>query len=236
MPDLDLEFDLLDGVGVITLNRPRSRNALSHALRTQLSEKVEACDADPAVRAVVLTGSDPAFCAGIDLKEFGEPGSIADLTGQGEPFFRSTTPVIGAINGPAYTGGLELALACHLRIASERAMFADTHTRLGFTPGRGLTVLLTDAVGSARARQLALTGEPIDAGTALAWGLVNEVVPHERLLARAVQIARAIASNDPEATRRLSETFTAQADARGSRAWAIEAAGFMGAQPRHTSQ
>jgi len=231
MSDPDLVLAIDDGVAILTLNRPESRNALSYALRTHLRERMHDLDSNSAVRAIVLTGADPAFCAGVDVREFDSPDHIADLTGNGEPFFTSSTPVIGAINGPAYTGGLELALACHFRLASDRAVFADTHAHLGFTPGRGLTVLLTDAVGSARARQLALTGEPILAATALAWGLVNEVVPHDTLLHRAHTLARSIAAHNPDASRRINETFNAQADARGSEAWAIESSGFMGPQP-----
>jgi len=234
MPEGDLKVDVSDGIAVLTLDRPAVRNALSHSLRTKLQSTLGELDSLKNVRAIVLTGADPAFCAGVDMKEFNDPGCTSDLTGEGGPFFRCTTPVIGAINGPAYTGGLELALACHFRVASERAVFADTHARLGFTPGRGLTVLLTDAVGSARARQLALTGEPIDAATALAWGLVNEVVPHERLHERATLLAQRIAANDPHAVRRLNHTFESQADARQASSWVIEAAGFMGPQPRQT--
>jgi enoyl-CoA hydratase len=232
MPETDLDVAIADNVAILTLNRPAARNALSHSLRAELRSAIGDLDADPGIHAMVLTGTDPAFCAGVDLKEFNEPGRTSDLTGRGEPFFGCTTPVIGAINGPAYTGGLELALACHLRVASERAVFADTHARLGFTPGRGLTVLLTDAVGSARARQLALTGEPIDATTAYDWGLVNEVVSHEQLLERATHIARSIAAQSPQAVRRLSQTFEEQAAARQAASWTIEANGFLGAAPR----
>ena len=102
---------------------------------------------------------------------------------------------------------------------------------MGFTPGRGVTVMLTDAVGSARARQIVLTGEPINAGTALAWGLVNEVVPHEQLLFRACGLAQRMASNGLHAMRCLSETLDRQAAARQSPGWQIEADAFMGTRP-----
>jgi enoyl-CoA hydratase len=231
MSEHHLPWTVTAGVGVVTLNRPEVRNALSFDLRTLLSTTISRLDHAPEVRAIVLTGADPAFCAGVDTRELDHPDCTADLTGDGEPFFVSTTPVIGAINGAAYTGGLELALACHFRIASERAVFADTHARMGFTPGRGLTVLLTDAVGSARARQLALTGEPIDAGTALAWGLVNEVVPHEHLMYRTCGLAQRMASNDPDAMQRMIATLNQQAAVRQSPGWQIESDAFMGPRP-----
>jgi enoyl-CoA hydratase len=231
MPDNHLHWTSSEGVSVVTLNRPKSRNALSFDLRTLLRQTINQLDRESDVRAIVLTGADPAFCAGVDLRELDHPDRTVDLAAPGEPFFVSTTPVIGAINGAAYTGGLELALACHFRIASERALFADTHARMGFAPGRGLTVMLTDSVGSARARQIVLTGEPINAGTALAWGLVNEVVPHEQLLFRACGLAQRMASNDPHAMRRMSETLDSQAAARQSPGWQIEADAFMGTRP-----
>src|SRR5690606_31631575 len=146
-------------------------------------------DDDPDVRVMILTGADPAFCAGLDLKELGSSGLSADPDATPLPFGSLTKPLLGAINGAAVTGGFELALGCDLLIASERARFADTHARVGVMPGWGLTVLLPQAIGIRRARQMSFTGNYVDAATALAWGLVNEVVPHETLLDRARAIA-----------------------------------------------
>lgn len=217
-------------VATVTLNRPAVRNALSHDLRRQLRETIADLDNDPSVGAIVLTGAGSAFCAGVDLRELAAgaapPTPIGPLT---RPFLSSTTPLIGAINGAAYTGGLELALACHFLLASERATFADTHARLGLLPGWGLTVLLTEAIGARRARQMSLTCEPIDAATALAWGLVNRVVDHAALHPASVDAAHRIAAHPQAAVRRLSSLYDAQAAARNAAAWRLETAAWAGA-------
>lgn len=181
---------------VITMNRPNSRNAWGGGLPEALAASVEGA-ADPAVTAVVLTGADPAFCAGVDLKELAAGGAAyfdrmreVDLVGA---LSRLPVPVIGAINGPTFTGGLELALACDFLIASDRAVFADTHVRVGVIPGGGMTARLPLVVGEARARRMSLTGEVVDAATALRIGLVTEVVPHEALRDRALELAAMMA-------------------------------------------
>jgi len=181
------------------------------------------------VDVVILTGTDPAFCAGIDLKEVAgeipqsaaprdpgqhEPGQHdpgQDLSGHdaragsgpgrddsGLYRFLPVTgkPVIGAINGPAVTGGLEVALQCTFLIASERARFADTHGRVGVMPGGGMTVLLAQAIGLRKALEMSLTGNLVAAPEALRLGLVNHVVPHEELLPAARRLAADIASCD----------------------------------------
>src|SRR5439155_17784395 len=140
---------------------------------------------------IVLTGADPAFCAGLDLRELG-----VDRLGDLPPFIAAATasevPLVAAVNGPAVTGGLELALACDFIVASERARFADTHLRVGVYPGPVL-VELPRRVGMAWAREMSLTGNFVDAGTALRIGLANHVVPHAELLGFAVGLARAVA-------------------------------------------
>ena len=187
-------LDVADEVAVLTLNRPEARNALSPELIVLLQRTCTECDARDDVSVMVLTGADPAFCGGIDLKRLAAGTSGArELIGDG-PFPPHRKPIIGAINGATVTGGLELALACDFLIASERARFADTHARVGVLPGWGLTIALPAAIGLRRAKQMSLTGNYIDASTALAWGLVNEVVPHEFLLARAREIALDVAS------------------------------------------
>lgn len=184
-------------VRVLTMNRPQARNALSTALFEALHAAVGEAQRDDGVRAVVLTGADPAFCAGVDLKEaqalgreyfdrFDEHNCMVALAGL-------TKPVLGAVNGPTFTGGLEIALACDFLIASERAAFADTHARVGILPGGGMTARLPQAVGAGTARRLSMTGEVIDAGRAERLGLVTEVVAHERLLPRALELAGQIA-------------------------------------------
>ena len=184
-------------VRVLTMNRPEVRNALSTELFEALYAALGVADADDEVRAVVLTGADPAFCAGVDLKQAQQLGM--DYFGRFDKMncmnaiVALRKPVIGAVNGATFTGGLEIALACDFLIASERAVFADTHARVGILPGGGMTARLPQRVGAAMARRLSMTGEVVDAARAERIGLVTEVVPHERLLGRAVELAAQIA-------------------------------------------
>jgi enoyl-CoA hydratase len=221
-PDSLVLLDVADGVAVLTLNRPESRNALSPELIVRLQQTCGECDARDDVSAMVLTGADPAFCGGIDLKRLaaGTSGAIG-LIGDG-PFPAHRKPIIGAINGAAVTGGLELALACDFLIASERARFADTHARVGVMPGWGLTVELPQAVGLRRARQMSFTGNYVDAATALAWGLVNEVVDHDQLLARARQLAIDIASIRTACVQEIRSIYDEVADRNGDDARLFE--------------
>lgn len=218
------------GVATVTLNRPRARNALTSALVTGLRKALAALDADDTVDVVVLTGSDPAFCAGLDLKELGSTGANLGLgrspdgVPPGHPWSPLAKPVIGAVNGVAVTGGLELALHCDVLIASERAAFADTHARVGVMPGWGASVLLPAAVGTRLARQLSLTGDFLPATHALRAGLVTEVVPHEQLLPRARELAQTIAGNDRSAVRALLATAHAVGEDLHGPGLAIEAA------------
>jgi enoyl-CoA hydratase len=155
---------------------------------------------------IVLTGADPAFCAGLDLTELGQPDSpLRGVARSGDP--RCGQPADRAINGVAVTGGLELALACDFLVASERARFADAHARVGIQPGWGLTVALPEAVGLRRAREMSATGNFIDAPTALAWGLVNHVVTHGELLPFANRLSADIASTDQDALHAIYGTY-----------------------------
>jgi enoyl-CoA hydratase len=133
-------------------------------------------------------------------------------------------PVIGAINGATATGGLELALTCDFLIASEHARFADTHSRVGVQPGGGVTVRLARWIGVPRAKQMSITGNYLDATTALAWGLVNEVVPHAELLPRCRAIAADIVGNDQRGLRRIIKTYDLGGGATEEHAWEIERA------------
>lgn len=218
-----------DGVATVTLNRPQARNALNREVRRLLPTLLARLDADPDVGAIVLTGADPAFCAGLDLKELAaDPASLrpggasAFVEGAGDgdgaagrgssnasttPIPPMGTPVIGAVNGVAITGGFELALMCDFLVASERAAFADTHARVGIMPGWGLTVRLAEAVGIRRARELSSTGNFLTADVALQWGLVNHVVPHEELLPFARRLAGDILTNDLAAVRTMFDTY-----------------------------
>jgi enoyl-CoA hydratase len=219
--------EVADRVATVTLNRPDARNALNREMRRALPAAMRALDADDEVDAVVLTGADPAFCAGLDLKELGagrndlrdEPPS-PDERG---PFPPMVKPVIGAINGVAITGGLELALQCDFLVASDRARFADTHARVGIMPGWGLTVLLPQAVGVRRAREMSTTGNFVDATTALTWGLVNHVVRHAELVPFCQKLAADIVSNDQRAVRRINQTYDEGSLLDGRGAWDLEA-------------
>jgi enoyl-CoA hydratase len=204
--------DIADRVAVLTLNRPEARNALSSALLRELPAAMRAADENDDVDVVILTGADPAFCAGLDLKELGSTGdnlrgSGNETAGTGNPWPAMTKPVIGAINGVAVTGGFELALQCDLLIASERARFADTHTRVGVMPGWGLAVLLPQAIGLRRAKEMSMTGNFMGADEAFHFGLVNRVVPHGELLPAARALAADIVSNDQPGVRTLLDEY-----------------------------
>ncbi|MSO78442.1 MAG: enoyl-CoA hydratase [Acidimicrobiia bacterium] len=207
-----------DRVCVITLHRPQVRNALNTALSRASASALAAAEADVEIDVVVLTGSDPAFCAGLDLKELGAGGTnLAD--GSGDPdnaagwanpveaVWKMTKPVIGAINGACVTGGLELALGCDFLIASERAFFGDTHVRVGVMPGGAMSVFLPMAVGLRRAKEMSLTGKFVDAHEAHRLGLVNHVVAHDELLGAVRALAAGIAANEATAVRGVKQLF-----------------------------
>jgi enoyl-CoA hydratase len=201
--------DVADSIATVTLNRPERRNALSGELLTLLTQTLTELNERPDVRVIVLTGADPAFCAGLDLTELGQPDSPLRGVASDHVVPDLAKPLIGAINGVAVTGGLELALACDFLVASERARFADTHARVGIQPGWGLTVALPEAVGFRRAREMSATGNFVDAQTALAWGLVNHVVPHADLLTFTAALAADAASCDQDAMRAIFATYDA---------------------------
>jgi len=228
-PDHPVRIEAADGIGTITMHRPEARNAISPAMRRSLWSAVERLEAADDVDVMILTGTDPAFSAGLDLKLLGdEPQTmLADgpPRGSSPPFPARTKPLIGAVNGVAITGGFELALNCDFLIASENARFADTHARVGVMPGWGLTALLADAVGRTRARQISLTGNFVTAEQALMWGLVNEVVAHADLIPRTRELAQAMVDNDRVGVRRMLATYGAQETAALDEMWALESAG-----------
>lgn len=223
-------LEVRDRIAVVTLNRPQARNALSRDLLKKLRGLLSQAEADEDVDVVVLTGADPAFCSGLDLKELaGSPDELGSEAGGGigapgfrGPFPRITKPLIGAINGIAVTGGLELALSCDFLVASERAAFADTHSRVGVMPGWGLTVRLPQAIGVRRAREMSFTGQLVSAEEALAWGLVNQVVPHDELISYCASVAAHIVANNQLGVRQIRATYAAIAD--DEQAWQREAA------------
>lgn len=202
-----------DRVRTVTLNRPEARNALSSALQTAAAAALNDAESDDTVDVVILTGADPAFCAGLDLRELGESGG--NLLGRADDPTKSpfgalramTKPVIGAINGACATGGFELALACDFLVASEQARFADTHARVGVSPGGGMSALLPQAVGIRKAKELSYTAAFLDADEAWRLGLVNQVVGHEELLPTARRIAGDVVANDQPAVRNLKSLY-----------------------------
>ena len=193
-------------VALLTLNRPERRNALSLELLAHLKTAFAQVAAGDAT-VVVVTGADPAFCAGLDLHELA--GSTRSLEGEGviSAMRAVPQPLIAAVNGACVTGGLELALNCDVRIASERASFADTHTRVGVHPGWGMSAILPRLVGSGWARHLSLTADYIDATTALRAGLVTRVVAHAELLAAAMSMAASIAAADQPVLRAYKRLY-----------------------------
>ncbi|WP_197374044.1 enoyl-CoA hydratase [Mycolicibacterium baixiangningiae] len=225
-------------VRLLTMNRPAARNALSRDLIRALYTALSDADTDDSARAVVLTGADPAFCAGVDLKEAARDGAdyFAEFQSQSciARVAEMRTPIVGAVNGAVFTGGLEMALGCDFLIASERAVFADTHARVGILPGGGMTARLPQVVGAAMARRLSMTGEVVDAARAERIGLVTEVVAHDRLLDRAFDLAGQIAEVPAATMVGLKEIYRRGTDGVITPALAAEQ-DIAGAQDRDLS-
>lgn len=209
-------------VALLTLNRPDKLNALSSGLRRAFLAALSALADDDRVRTVVLTGSGRAFSAGLDLGEIAASGASVEDNVAAENMVDAITafpkPIIGAINGLAVTGGFEIALALDILLVAEGASFTDSHVRLGITPGWGLSQRLSRAVGLSRANELSLSGRPLPADEAVAWGLANQVYPAEELLPAALELAQQIAEHEPggvvEIKRLIAEGFrTSLADA-----------------------
>lgn len=203
-----------DHVLIATLNRPAVLNALNTQMGRDLSDLFARLTVDPGlVRCVVLTGAGKAFCAGGDLKER-DGMTQAQWQAQHEQFERAfvamlecPVPVIAALNGPAFGGGLEIALCCDFLYAARTARLALPEARLGIMPGGCGTQNLARAVGERRAKELVLTGRPFGAEEALAWGAVNQVFEPEVLLAETIATARAIADNAPLSVRQAKKSI-----------------------------
>lgn len=184
-------------VAIIRLNRPEALNALNTQVMTELVGVIEAIDRDAGIAVTVLTGTGRAFAAGADIREMQSHDFIdmfaGDFFAGWDRFAACRKPVIAAVNGFALGGGCELALMCDLIIASDKAAFGQPEIKLGVTPGMGGSIRLTKAVGRARAMDMILTGRAIDAAEADRIGLVSRVVPHDRLMDEALDVARTIA-------------------------------------------
>jgi len=198
-----------DRVAWLTLNRPEVLNALDTPLLLALRASLEAIARDQEIDVVVLTGAGKAFCSGMDLKALGQPRKAGEpdaLQVAVEVFDMLEAldrPVIGAINGYAITGGLELALACDLLVASENAVFGDTHARVGILPGGGDSQKLPRLVGLPRGKEMLFASRFVSAREAEAWGLVSRVVPAEKLQEAVAELAGKISANHQPTVRRL---------------------------------
>jgi E-phenylitaconyl-CoA hydratase len=208
------------GVACLTLDRPDKRNAIDDATRDALTDAFAGFENDAAIRVVILTGAGTAFCAGVDLAT---PGNVPVQSSMAAspivtrlrltaPLDAFNKPVIAALNGVAVGGGLELALACDLRIAATGARFGFPEVRIGSLPGSGGTQRLVGAVGRSLAAQMLLTGEPISAEQALASGLVSELHAPDALMGRAFALARVIAENAPLSLIAIKKALRAATD------------------------
>jgi enoyl-CoA hydratase/carnithine racemase len=218
----------------ITLNRPERRNALNRLAYAELESAFRAADADPDVRCVVVSGTDPAFCSGDDVQEIMVGGAADRAAAPIRVKFEPTPaaiaaiecgkPVIAAVNGAAVGWGMELSLYADIRIASEKAKFAELFIKRGLVCDVGGFWKLPSVVGPAKAAELLFTGDIIDGAEAARIGLVSQVVPHEQLLPAALALAGRIAANPPLALRYMKEGLrrTTHGDPREAGAWAIE--------------
>ncbi|MFI4973318.1 MAG: enoyl-CoA hydratase/isomerase family protein [Caulobacterales bacterium] len=230
-----VKLELADHVVTITLNRPERRNALNYQAYAELEAAFRAATAEPEARCVIVTGADPAFCSGDDVREimagpraFSARASAPVVRHQPTPAAMAALdcdkPVIAAVNGSAVGWGMELALYADIRIASDSARFAELFIKRGLVCDVGGFYRLPAIVGPAKAAELLFTGDVIDAAEALRIGLVTEVAPHAELMARARAMAARIAVNPPLALRYMKEGLrrTAYGDPREIGGWAIE--------------
>jgi enoyl-CoA hydratase len=189
---------------ILIFNRPAQRNAMTGDMRREYARQLRLADEDEAIACVIITGAHGYFSGGVDIKDrpLNAPAPMVRPHPVEAGRSMSNKPVIAMVDGPCITGALELALACTFIIASDRSTFAETHMRLGIFPGWGGCALLVSAIGARRAAQLQMTGEHIDAQRAYEWGIVNEIMPAERLFDRCMELADSMAKRVPEGRRR----------------------------------
>ncbi len=215
----NLKFDVQDGIAFVTVDRPDKLNALNDDVIAELADAADEIASRPDIRGAILTGSgSKAFVAGADIAELAKQGPIEGKarSRRGQKAFRELEqcgkPVIAAVNGFALGGGCELAMACHIRLASDKAKFGQPEVSLGIGPGYGGSVRLPRLVGRGRALELLLTGKTIDAQEAYRIGLVNAVYPPEELLPESEKMMRTILSHGPLAVRLCLEAVDASLD------------------------
>ncbi|MCX5497415.1 enoyl-CoA hydratase/isomerase family protein [Kaistia dalseonensis] len=197
----DVLFEIDGAVATITLNRPQKLNAVTPDMAAAIVAAVKTCNDSDEIRVVIVTGAgERAFCAGSDIKEldsYETPWQFRNRDDYCDAIRKLLKPTIAAVNGYAFGGGLETAMSCDIRIASENAQFAAPEIKLGWIGGGGMASFLAHSIGASNAALMIMTGDPVSASTAEGWGLVSEVVPSADLLPRARAIAATIASRAP---------------------------------------
>jgi len=212
----DVSFGVEGPVAILTLNRPQKLNAVTPEMSAAIIAHVKRCNDDDAIRVVIVTGAGQrAFCAGSDIRELDSYDTAWNFRNRPDycdAIRRLLKPSIAAVNGYALGGGLETAMSCDIRIAASNAMFAAPEIKLGWIGGGGMATYLAHSIGTSNAALMIMTGDPIDAAKALAWGLVSEVVEPGALLDRARALAGVIAARAPIAAEtaklNLSAAFT----------------------------
>lgn len=224
-----LIYEKKENIGVLTINRPQRMNAISNELTSELKKFLDEIENDDELRVLVITGAgDKAFVAGADINELVDRDALIGrrVSRQRQDIFSRIenlhVPAIAAINGYALGGGLELALACSIRVCSDKAQFGAPEVKLGIIPGDGGTQRLPRLVGLGRAMEMILTGDFIDAEEAYRIGLVNKIVPHEELMEKAMELAKKIASRPPLAVRYAKETVNRSLEGSTVSGFALE--------------
>lgn len=211
----DIVYELTDGVATIALNRPQALNALTNQALTELAAALNLSDADPSCRVLILTGRGRGFCAGQDLKEHQAHGGATDIGEHVARYYNPLVlklyhfpkPTIAMVNGVAAGAGMSLALACDFRIASQAARFSQAFVKIGLVPDSGSSYFLPRLVGVARALEMAMLGDVMDAATALQWGLVHRLVEAEMLEKETMNWARRLAEGPPLALSMIKESI-----------------------------
>ncbi|MCK4494969.1 MAG: enoyl-CoA hydratase/isomerase family protein [Candidatus Aminicenantes bacterium] len=224
-----LIYEKKENIGVLTINRPQRMNAISNELTSELKKFLDEIENDDELRVLVITGAgDKAFVAGADINELVDRDALIGrrVSRQRQEIFSRIenlhVPAIAAINGYALGGGLELALACSIRVCSDKAQFGAPEVKLGIIPGDGGTQRLPRLVGLGRAMEMILTGDFIDAEEAYRIGLVNKIFPHEELMEKAMELAKKIASRPPLAVRYAKETVNRSLEGSTVSGFALE--------------
>lgn len=224
-----LVYEKKDDIGILTINRPDKLNAISNELTSELSSLLDELEKDDKLRVLVITGAgEKAFVAGADIQELVDRDARMgrQVSRERQEIFSRIenlpVPVIAAVNGYALGGGLELALACNIRICSEKAQFGAPEVKLGIIPGDGGTQRLPRLVGLGRAMEMILSGDFIDAQEAYRIGLINKVVPPEELMNAAMELAQRIASRPPLAVRYAKEAVNRSQEGDAASGFALE--------------